>query len=82
MLSRLSGLASTVMQELSGDDRDDGDPVRESFTAVSVVLSQAGECGSLDCSENCFLLGTAVVSLCFCFPYLLSQHFCGTDHNP
>ncbi|XP_064905577.1 golgin subfamily B member 1 isoform X2 [Columba livia] len=41
MLSRLSGLASTVMQELSGDDRDDGDPVRESFTAVQAAEPQA-----------------------------------------
>lgn len=35
MLSRLSGLASTVLQELSGDD---GDAVTESSIAVSTVL--------------------------------------------
>lgn len=37
MLSRLSGLASTVLQELSGDD---GDAVTESSIAVSTVLSK------------------------------------------
>lgn len=37
MLSRLSGLASTVLQELSGDD---GDAVTESSVAVSTVLSK------------------------------------------
>ncbi|KAK2517194.1 hypothetical protein Q9233_013222 [Columba guinea] len=41
MLSRLSGLASTVIQELSGDDRDDGDPVPESFIAVQAAEPQA-----------------------------------------
>lgn len=37
MLSRLSGLANTVLQELSGDD---GDAVTESSTAVSTVLPE------------------------------------------
>lgn len=37
MLSRLSGLANTVLQELSGDD---GDAVTESSIAVSTVLSK------------------------------------------
>ncbi|XP_071659704.1 golgin subfamily B member 1 isoform X2 [Patagioenas fasciata] len=41
MLSRLSGLATTVIQELSGDDRDDGDPVTESFIAVQAAEPQA-----------------------------------------
>lgn len=35
MLSRLSGLANTVLQELSGDD---GDAVTESSVAVSTVF--------------------------------------------
>lgn len=37
MLSRLSGLASTVLQELSGED---GDAVTEPSVAVSTVLSK------------------------------------------
>lgn len=37
MLSRLSGLASTVLQELSGED---GDAVTEPSIAVSTVLSK------------------------------------------
>lgn len=42
MLSRLSGLASTVLQELSGDDGDAvteaGDSVTESSISVSIML--------------------------------------------
>ncbi|XP_061218561.1 golgin subfamily B member 1 isoform X2 [Neopsephotus bourkii] len=46
MLSRLSGLASTVLQELSGDDRDAvteaGDSVTESSVSVQAVEPEAG----------------------------------------
>ncbi|NWX06281.1 GOGB1 protein, partial [Caloenas nicobarica] len=44
MLSRLSGLASTVIQELSGDDGEDGDAVTVSaLTLVSLFQAQAVE---------------------------------------
>lgn len=55
MLSRLSGLASTVLQELSGED---GDAVTEPSIAVSTVFSidfQILLTISLG-SENCLLL--------------------------
>ncbi|NXL67042.1 GOGB1 protein, partial [Chordeiles acutipennis] len=45
MLSRLSGLASTVLQELSGDD---GDTVTESSVAVSTVQALEPEAESME----------------------------------